>query len=226
MPKSVALDIYVAMYWDAQRCDGLPSGVDYAVFDYGVNSGIGRAKKVLQRVVGVTDDGDLGPLTMQAVAAHGAAEIVAAICDERLTFLKSLKTWPVFGKGWASRVADVRRDALALVGNPTLPGQMASRAATVAGNRDTAKGVVPQPDALRAVVKGGSAGAAIASAAASHAAITAHPWTAAAFAAGIFVLLVAAMWVIARRHDGKQDAPASAAPSFAPGSASSPSTAA
>jgi len=114
MPKSVAVDIYRARYWETQRCDELPSGVDYSVFDYGVNSGIGRAKKVLQRVVGVTDDGDLGPLTMQAIAARDAADIVAAINDERLAFLKSLKTWPVFGRGWASRVADVRRDSLAL----------------------------------------------------------------------------------------------------------------
>ena len=36
-------------YWDAQRCDELPAGVDYAVFDYGVNSGIGRSGKVLPR---------------------------------------------------------------------------------------------------------------------------------------------------------------------------------
>ncbi|MBN8965586.1 MAG: secretion activator protein, partial [Rhizobiales bacterium] len=35
--------IYRAAYWDAMRCDDLAAGLDYAVFDYGVNSGIGRA---------------------------------------------------------------------------------------------------------------------------------------------------------------------------------------
>src|SRR5512147_2792109 len=84
--KAMKLDeakrIYRAKYWDAQRCDDLPAGVDYAVFDYGVNSGIGRAKKVLQRVAGVAADGVLGDDTMAAVAAHDAKQTIAAICDE------------------------------------------------------------------------------------------------------------------------------------------------
>src|SRR5258705_5153236 len=46
MPVEVAKDIYRSKYWDAMRCDDLPAGVDYAVFDYGVNSGIGRAVRV------------------------------------------------------------------------------------------------------------------------------------------------------------------------------------
>ena len=47
--------IYRAKYWNAQRCDQLPSGVDYSIFDYGVNSGTGRSGKVLRRVVGLSD---------------------------------------------------------------------------------------------------------------------------------------------------------------------------
>ena len=107
--------IYRAKYWDAMRCGELPAGVDYAVFDYGVNSGIGRAPKVLQRVVGVPDDGRIGPVTLAAVRARDPKKVVAAICDERLAFLQRLKTWPVFGKGWGRRVAEVRAMALAMV---------------------------------------------------------------------------------------------------------------
>jgi lysozyme family protein len=51
---------------DAMSCDELPSGVDYAVFDYGVNSGISRAAKVLQRLVGTDVDGEIGPNTIAA----------------------------------------------------------------------------------------------------------------------------------------------------------------
>lgn len=56
MSVDQAKAIYRKRYWDAQRCDELPAGVDYSVFDYGVNSGIGRSGKVLRRVVGLPDD--------------------------------------------------------------------------------------------------------------------------------------------------------------------------
>jgi len=114
MRRDEAKAIYRAKYWDALRCDELPAGVDYCVFDYGVNSGIGRAARVLQRVAGVADDGRIGPQTLAAVRARAPKAIVMAICDERLAFLQRLKTWPVFGKGWGRRVAEVRAASLAL----------------------------------------------------------------------------------------------------------------
>jgi lysozyme family protein len=108
-------DIYRARYWDALRCDDLPPGVDYAVFDYGVNSGVGRSGKVLRRVLDLADGASVvSDAVVRAAQVADAGALVAAICDERLVFLKSLKTWPVFGAGWSRRVADVRRDALAM----------------------------------------------------------------------------------------------------------------
>ncbi len=109
--------IYRKRYWDAQRCDELPPGVDYSVFDYGVNSGVGRSGKVLRRVVGLPDSASV--VTDQVLAYARARDprvLVAAICDERLAFLKSLKTWPVFGRGWGTRVAEVRAASLAMAG--------------------------------------------------------------------------------------------------------------
>jgi lysozyme family protein len=96
------------------RYDDLPVGLDYAVFDYGVNSGIGRAAKVLQRLVSVPDDGIVGPLTIAAVRGRDPKALIAAICDERLRFLQSLRIWPVFGAGWRRRVEEVRAVALAM----------------------------------------------------------------------------------------------------------------
>src|SRR5690606_35625470 len=49
--------IYRENYWLPPRCPELPAGVDAAIYDYSVNSGIGRSRKVLQRLVGVTADG-------------------------------------------------------------------------------------------------------------------------------------------------------------------------
>lgn len=115
MPLADATAIYRKRYWDAQRCDDLPAGVDYAVFDYGVNSGIGRSGRVLRRLVDLpADTSVIGDAVIAAAAKRDPKMLVAAICDERLRFLKRLKTWPVFGNGWGRRVAEVRRVALAM----------------------------------------------------------------------------------------------------------------
>jgi lysozyme family protein len=120
-----AKGIYRARYWDAQRCDELPAGVDYAVFDYGVNSGIGRSGKVLRRVLSLPDaTHKVGDEVIVAARRADAKALIAAICDERLRFLKSLKTWPVFGRGWGRRVADVKAAALAMAARDADPPEV------------------------------------------------------------------------------------------------------
>jgi lysozyme family protein len=89
---------------DSVRFDDLPSGVDYAVADYAVNSGPGRAAKVLQRILGVPDDGVIGAVTLAALAQKDPEQIVLAICSERMRFLRRLPTWRTFGRGWTMRV--------------------------------------------------------------------------------------------------------------------------
>lgn len=120
MDLDVAKGIYKNKYWNAVRGDDLPAGLDYCVFDYAVNSGRGRAVPVLQRMIGVKADGVMGPETMKALAAatdtqYKLVALIGAYQNERLLFLKGLKTWGRFGKGWATRVQDVRRDAIAMV---------------------------------------------------------------------------------------------------------------
>jgi lysozyme family protein len=125
LPRAVAKNIFRTKYWAALCCDELPAGVDYAVFDYGVNSGIGRAAKVLQRLLGLHSasktrvdalvvDGIVGPRTLAAAACADAGRLIDAICDERLAFLQGLRTWSVFGNGWGRRVGEVRAAALAM----------------------------------------------------------------------------------------------------------------
>jgi lysozyme family protein len=122
MSVADAKKIYRARYWDGQRCNDLPAGVDYAVFDYGVNSGIGRSGKVLRRLLRLPDTThEVSDQVIATARRRDATALAAAICDERLRFLKSLKTWPVFGKGWGRRVAEVRATALAMAQRATAP---------------------------------------------------------------------------------------------------------
>ena len=106
--------VYRSVYWNAVKGDDLPSGVDYAVFDYAVNSGPGRAIKALQGVLGVEPDGEIGPVTLAALKTASPVTVVNELCTQRLEFLKNLSTWPTFGKGWSRRVASVREDSLQL----------------------------------------------------------------------------------------------------------------
>ena len=117
-PQDVA-PLYKRKYWDACRADELVSGLDYAIFDFAVNSGVGRAVKTLQACVGVNADGGFGSTTLAAVdrfKGNSAKVIITELCDNRLNFLKSLKTFAVFGKGWENRVNSVKEQALKMLG--------------------------------------------------------------------------------------------------------------
>lgn len=107
--------IYRKLYWDKVDGDDLPAGVDYAVFDYAINSGPARAVKALQKTVGTDIDGSIGPKTMAALDSamkeFGEETVIGSYCDSRLSFLKSLKTWKTFGKGWGRRVGEVEHNA-------------------------------------------------------------------------------------------------------------------
>ena len=119
LTPSIVAPLYKRKYWDACRADELISGLDYAVFDYAVNSGVGRAIKALQNCVGVAPDGGFGTTTMAAVSqfkGDAAKTLIEEYCDNRLQFLKSLKTFPIFGRGWEKRVNEVKAMSLKMLG--------------------------------------------------------------------------------------------------------------
>lgn len=101
-------DIYRRQYWELAQADRLPAGVDLVVFDAAVNSGPSQAAKWLQRALRVRVDGDTGEATIAAANAHPDHDALCAeICRRRLGMLQSLKTYPVFGRGWSRRVGNV-----------------------------------------------------------------------------------------------------------------------
>lgn len=106
--------VYRLSYWSAIQGDALLNGVDYAVFDFAVNSGPGRAARELQECVGAMVDGSIGAHTLQAVAAASRDALITELCARRLAYLKTLPTWGEFGHGWSNRVAQVQARALTL----------------------------------------------------------------------------------------------------------------
>jgi lysozyme family protein len=109
-PELVA-PLYKKKYWDKVCGDELPTGLDLAVFDLAVNSGPGRAAKMLQKTLGVTQDGAIGPQTLAKAVNVDSSKLIADYNAERLAFLQALPTWGTFGKGWGRRVAEVTEQA-------------------------------------------------------------------------------------------------------------------
>ena len=109
------MPLYKAKYWDTIKGDDLPEGVDYAVFDFAINSGPSRAAKALQSVLSVTVDGQIGSATLRALETANPREVATAVCEARLAFLQSLPTYGTFGKGWSRRVAEVEQTAFNMV---------------------------------------------------------------------------------------------------------------
>ena len=106
-PVEQAKAIYKRQYWDAVRAEELPPGIRYPVFDACVNSGAKQAVKWLQRAVGAADDGVLGGQTLAMARAAHPDFVSRRMLGDRLQFMTDLKTWQVFGRGWARRVAEL-----------------------------------------------------------------------------------------------------------------------
>lgn len=124
LDKATALSIYKKNYWDRVSGDALPPGVDLMVYDWGVNSGPKRSAMALQALLGVKADGWIGDETLKALKARSPREVINALYDRRMAFLKGLGAdqWAEFGVGWTNRVNDVRKKALAMAaGQPASP---------------------------------------------------------------------------------------------------------
>lgn len=116
LKKEDVKPLYKKNYWDAVRGDDLPSGVDYAAFDFAINAGPGASRKMIQRALGVTADGIIGPGTMAAIKAADGKDFLNKFSAAKEAFYKSLATFPTYGKGWLRRVAEVQAKAETMLG--------------------------------------------------------------------------------------------------------------
>ena len=107
--------LYKKLYWDRCKCDDLPSGLDWAVFDWAVNSGTGRAAKAVQKICGASQDGAIGPKTLALVDGQSPHYMIEQFGKIRQEFYESLKTFDTFGKGWTRRNKETTEKALIMV---------------------------------------------------------------------------------------------------------------
>lgn len=104
LPKSLAKQITEQSYYKAVKGDQLDRLIAWQLTDAAYNHGNRQAVKFLQRAVGVTADGLIGPRTLAAVAAMDKNDVVFLFLAERLEFFTNLRIWQTFGKGWVRRI--------------------------------------------------------------------------------------------------------------------------
>jgi len=115
-PEKVA-PLYEQRYWRPTYCEVLPRGLDLLVFSMGINGGPGRAVKLLQQSIGCVPDGVVGPRTMELIKSSNVAELIAKYSDARRSYYRSLKNFPIFGKGWLNRVDHEEAQAINMAKN-------------------------------------------------------------------------------------------------------------
>lgn len=104
-----AKGIYYEDWWLEFGMERFHMALAYQMFDAAINHGMSRAAKMLQRAVGVTDDGIIGTNTRKALGKFGLDDLLKLVLAERLEFMTGLETWDEFGKGWARRIASNMR---------------------------------------------------------------------------------------------------------------------
>lgn len=105
--------IYHDEYWEPY-CDGIPIAADYLFFDMSVNAGPNRAAILIQRALGVTADGRIGPITRQAIVKSDPRILVNKFSIQKEAFYRGLHQ-PKFLKGWINRVAFTKQNALKMI---------------------------------------------------------------------------------------------------------------
>ena len=196
--------IYKRDYFDSQQLGEAPSGIDECNFDYGVNSGIGRSRKVVRRCLHMADNAPYAELKkrLDALSRDQVKTLVNAVCDERMAFLRGLRTFATFGRGWTSRVAKCRAISLHLVDFPVALVQ--PKEADASGS---ARAQVPEPTVAKNITKGGGAATGTAVAGTWYEWFASHPLETLLMAAAGGAIGAVILSIITKNHLKKQTAP-------------------
>jgi lysozyme family protein len=105
LTRQQAIDIYIKDYWNPLQLQEFDSNMALMIMDCGVNQGTHRAIIILQKCLGVTEDGIIGSKTIAAYKATGLP--YSEYAAQRLAHYGSLPTFKKYGLGWCRRVMRV-----------------------------------------------------------------------------------------------------------------------
>jgi lysozyme family protein len=121
MSLATAEEIYRTKYAEKDRFNGLESGSDCVILDFGINSGVLRPVWFAQQITGRRRSNSFDDELLQAINDYSSSRFVERMCDEQMAYLRRLPIWPRFRGGWSTRVADLQRYCTALTANTPPP---------------------------------------------------------------------------------------------------------
>jgi uncharacterized protein (TIGR02594 family) len=96
--------IYRERYFKPARCTAFTAPLALMHFDAAVNHGVGAAIRMLQSVVDVTVDGEIGPETLSAIGSRSVVDLLDDYAEARRRRYRALPHFWRVGRGWLRRV--------------------------------------------------------------------------------------------------------------------------
>lgn len=90
MPRSEAVEIYRAWYWERVRAGSLAPPLDLALVDFAVNCGRAAAVARLQRLAGASVDGVCGTETVLACSALDPVRLASDLTEARRRYYEAI----------------------------------------------------------------------------------------------------------------------------------------
>lgn len=115
MTYAEAKEIYFANYWSKLKCGAIPGPLALAVYNVGVHSGVRIGGEFLQIALnaegaGLEVDGDVGPLTIGALARAEIGVVLTRVIDLYEARLRIHPRFDVFGVGFINRVSALKTE--------------------------------------------------------------------------------------------------------------------
>ncbi len=135
LSKQEAADIYERNYFNKVKAGVMPACVAMQVFNTAVLSGPKRGGEMVQKALNVLGervdvDGVIGPQTLGAIFDVDEAALAEAHHDQFMGYLRGLRHWNKFGRGWTRRMNNIHGLASELAQEPPPPVPQSDNAET------------------------------------------------------------------------------------------------